>query len=225
MPHQDHRDTGGLGQPDQPARALPDLGNTTRGRSELGHPHRLDRVHDQKPGTVTLSQGHDRIDVVVGNETDGVVGDAEPTRSQRDLVGRLLGTGDHDRLPRAGQRAGHLKEKRGLADTRLATEQEHRAVHDPAAENPVDFPPSCRLALELAIRRRPEPDRFGRPRRAPGGAGILDQGLAYPALRAKAHPFGRSMPTIATSKSHHTHCFRLSITPLNGENQYPHHHG
>ena len=67
----------------------------------------------------------------------GVFGEA--IGPEPDLVGRLLAAGVEHRAARRLQPRGRLEQQRGLADARLASDEDHRARHDPAAEHEVEL--------------------------------------------------------------------------------------
>ena len=78
------------------------------------------------------------LDAGLGREPQRAGLEPQPARAQRDLAhGLLAGRIQHG--PLAAQRVGRLQQQRGLADARVAAEQDHRAGHEPAAEHAVEL--------------------------------------------------------------------------------------
>ena len=204
------------------AALFPDLSNATGRGPDLGHAHGLDGVDYQQGGALSFGKGDDCIDVIIGDQADGIMHDPQPAGTHRDLLGRLLGAGHHHRIAPGGQGPRQLEEKGRLADARLTAQEQHRSCDHPTAQNAVDLPPAGHDAIVRLLSGRPEANGLGRPDLQAGFAGYLRQRLARPALRAETHPLGRSVPAGLTSKCHDFFLFRLTIAPLNGENQGSH---
>ena len=91
--------------------------------------------------------------------------------AQADLIDRFLAADVRHLRPGARQRGRRLEHERGLADARIAADQDRRAVDQTAAEH----------AIELG-------DRGGQTRRSGRGARQPDQ--LEPLRRARAHALG-----------------------------------
>ena len=79
--------------------------------------------------------------------------DAEAARAQGDLLRRFLAR-HIERVHVGGQGGEHLQQQGGLADSRVAADQHHRARDQPAAQHAVEFQQADRGA-RMGIR----PDR------------------------------------------------------------------
>src|SRR5439155_26570845 len=73
-------------------------------------------------------------------DQEGLGVDAEPLAPHLDLAGRLLARHVEDPLRRLGKPGQDLQQQGGLADPGIAADQDHGALDDPAAENPVELP-------------------------------------------------------------------------------------
>src|SRR4029079_14445379 len=82
----------------------------------------------------------DGVEVVLGRQEDAAVQRVETLRAHADLLAGLL-AGDIENLARAGALRGGVHEKRRLADTRLAPDEDEAAADDAAAQHAIQLPP------------------------------------------------------------------------------------
>ena len=96
----------------------------------------------------------DRLEVVLGHEEEPVGGDPEPFGSELDLPCRLLAGDVEHGSPALRERAARLEQQRGLADPRVPSDQDERALDEPPAEHPIQLTDPGRDALAaLAVDR------------------------------------------------------------------------
>ena len=109
---------------------------------------RLDGVDDDDVGRDRARRADDGLEPGFAQHVHraGVLG--QPVGAEPELVGRLLAAGVEHRPPRRLQPRRGLKQQRGLADAGLAADQDHRARHDAAAEDEVEFVDAGAPALE-----------------------------------------------------------------------------
>ncbi len=110
--------------------------------------------------------------------------------------------------PLAGIRGKRLKDKRGLADARIAAHQERRARHQPAARDAVEFGNAGGaargfLVLGLQILQREGPPLAALRAVAPAGgaARFLNDAVPAAAGIAAARPFGIGGPAGLANES------------------------
>jgi len=91
-------------------------------------------------GTVAFGQGGDDVlDRGLGSEFDRRVGQAEAFSAQPHLGGSFF-TGDVDgAVAGAGERGASLDQQGRFADAGIAGHQDHRAAHETAAGDAVEF--------------------------------------------------------------------------------------
>ena len=141
MADEHDRDPFALGELHEPQRRLPDLADAPGCAVQLVDHGGLDRIDDEHrrarrpchlddPGNITLRQDLDR-------GTRRSVEQAEALGPEADLGGRLLAGGVQDRTAEPG---GRLEQERGLADPRLAADEDDGADDDPAAQDAVQLP-------------------------------------------------------------------------------------
>ena len=158
--------------------------------------HGLHGVDDEEFGGDLVDLAEDRGEVGLGGEVQLVVEGARAAGAEPDLGGGLLGAHVEHAAAGGGDPRGDLEEQRGLADARLAREQDGRTRDDAAAEHPVELADAARpvrgiLGLDLADRpggaRRARRHRLQRAH----DAGLLrdvDDGAPLLALGASADP-------------------------------------
>jgi hypothetical protein len=131
---------GTLREPDQGLRGGTYLGDGAgRGFDRIG-PHGLDRVdHDETRRLGVPQRRQNVLDRGLGRELDGGICDAQPLGAQPDLGHGLL-AGNIDRpLAAPGDGGGDLDQQGGFADAWIAADEQHRAFHESAAGDPVEF--------------------------------------------------------------------------------------
>jgi hypothetical protein len=147
---------------------------TVPGRAVDGvEPHGLDRIDHRDLGRLgALEGGDDVAHRGGGGELHRRVAQAQPLGAQTHLVERLLAgdVGAGGVLP--GQRRRDLQQKSGLADSRIAADQQRRADHQPAAADAIELGDAAFVARRL--------------RRGAGQAGELEM----PPLAAAGEPAG-----------------------------------
>ena len=136
------QDDGGaraLGVADQRLRAAAHLRDRAGRRFDQFGPHGLDRIDDDQPRRLALGHGGDDVlDRGFGGEFDGFA-QAQPLGAQPHLRDRFL-AGDVDRaVAGARERGGGLQQQRRFADAGIARHQQHRAAHEAAAGDAVEF--------------------------------------------------------------------------------------
>ena len=95
----------------------------------------------------------DRLELDLGQQRHRRVDEPEALRAQRHLLDRLL-AGHVERLLRRADRRHRLQQQRGLADARVAAEQDDAAGHQAAAQHPVEFLEPGRKPRASSSRRR-----------------------------------------------------------------------
>ncbi|MCY1489455.1 hypothetical protein D9M68_231800 [compost metagenome] len=195
---QEHRRAAPLGMPHQQRRALAHLGDAARRGLQLLGEDGLDRVDDHDLGILSPRGGDDRLDAGLGHHLQLVFRQAQATGAHGHLLLGFL-AGDVERRKALGDVAQGLQQDGRLADPRVAADQHHRAVHQTAAEHPVELHRSrgeARHLLDadlgqgfhLRLRPRPATARVGRARARVEG---LHQGVPGPAIRALSGPLGK----------------------------------
>src|SRR5699024_5865742 len=132
------RDTALLGDLDERAGDLADLGDTAGYPRDVGGGHRLDGVHHEKLRGDCVDVADQRGDRGLGRQVEGVGECAEPLCPQPHLARGFL-AGDVEDGTRGGAHGGDLQQKGGFADAGLTGEQDHASGDRTAAENPVEF--------------------------------------------------------------------------------------
>ena len=143
-----------MGPGRQSCRRFAHLTHRSGGALQAVRRQRLDRVHDQQPGSDGLGGRQDGIQGGLGQDLDPGPGHAggqpQSVRPEVELVRRLLtrgvehiratvGIADRRRPVMTSDPGRDLQHQRRLADTRLPAEQHQGARHQTAAEHPVDF--------------------------------------------------------------------------------------
>ena len=146
MADEDDGDPVALGQVHQAQGRLADLPDAAGRAVELGDGRGLDGVDDDQPGALRPGDLDDPLDLVLGEDPDGVSRDArqeaEARRAEPDLAGRFLARGVQHvggAARGADQPGGRLEQQRRLADPGLAPEQDQRAGHQSPAQDAVEL--------------------------------------------------------------------------------------
>ncbi len=110
-------------------------------------PHGLDGIDDDEAGRLAFGQrGDDVLDRGFGREFDLGIAQSEPFGAQPDLRHGFL-AGDIDgAVAAAGERRRGLDQKRRFADAGVAGHQQHRAAHEAAAGDAIQFRQAGRQA-------------------------------------------------------------------------------
>ena len=170
--------------------------------------HGLHGVDDEQLWAHLVDLAEDRGEIGLGGEVELTVECARAAGPESHLRHRLLGA--HVEHPPAGRRhpGGDFEQERGLADARLAREQDRRARDDAAAEHAVELADAARavcgiFGVDLA-------DRSGRPRRArrdglqrahdAGLLGDVDDGAPLLAFGAAPRPLRGGPPAFRASE-------------------------
>ena len=118
-----------------------------RSRRRLRHVgvHRLYRIDDdQRRAGACRAGGENILDLSCGGQLHRRIGEIEPGRAQAHLGDGLLARNIDDARASARQSRAGLDEQSGFANARLAAEQQHRARHEAAAGDTVEFVDACR---------------------------------------------------------------------------------
>ena len=197
-----------LGKADQRLRRAAHLRHRAgRGFDQVG-PHGLDGIDDDQPRRLAFRQrGDDVLDRGFRRQLDRRVAQAQPLGAQAHLGDRFL-AGDIDRAvagPR--QRGGGLDQQRRFADAGIARHQQHRAAHEAAAGDAVEFGDAARQARGV-MRLAGEP--LEREQAALGGlaagsggplGAFLGQRVPFAAGLAFALPAGRRRPAVLANEA------------------------
>ena len=169
-----------------------------RGFHHVG-PHGLDGIDHDQPRRLSARQGReDVLDRGFGGELDLGVRQRQPLGAQPHLRDGFL-AGDIDRaLADARERGRDLNEQRRLADAGIAADEQHRAAHEPAAGDAVEFGQSGGKARRFM--------RFARQRFEREGASLARR-LAGTA-RADAAPAFSSASVFHSPQASHLPCQR-----------------
>jgi len=141
VPNQIQRYAGALGETDQPACALTHLRHTAGRRLQRVGVDGLNRIDDEHGRTHLRGRGQYALDIGFGQQCE--IGDRqlEAFCPQSNLGCRFLAA-DIQRIDliESARSCEALQQERGLADPGVAAEQHHRALHETAAEYPVQLP-------------------------------------------------------------------------------------
>ena len=200
----------------QQCSTLADLRNAARRRIDRIGVGRLDRVDDDHVGLVVGHLAQDVLEVRFAVNVTFVVADPDPFGPHFYLMRRLLAR-DVKRFDPARFQC-ELQAECRFTDARLAAQQDHRALHEAAAQHAVHLAVAqvgagVLLPLDLAYRLRAVPFTGG------GERGLrrlflyrfFDKGIPFPARGALADPFGRLVPAVTAKKglfdfSHGSRC-------------------
>ncbi len=181
VPDQEGGDALSLREQHQARPAFADLADAARRGLEAGQVDGLDGVHHQDARAQRLHVAQDDLEVVLGHEVEARGRDPEPLGPELDLSGRLLARDVEHRAGALRQRASRLQEQGGLADPRIAADQDQRVLDQASSQHPVQLADPRRDALAaIAVDRRqgqrPAPGRrhHAHPR-AGGGRPLLDE--------------------------------------------------
>ena len=133
---------------------------------------------------------------VVARSAQAVDHRPDPLRATADLGGGLLAAHVQGRGPARGKAGGELQEERALADPGIPADEDDRAGHEAATEDPVELTDARREALRLGARDGADRlDRGDRPRSSSARGG----------RRAGGAP-PTSVSTIVFHAPHEGHC-------------------
>ena len=118
---------GALGHQHQPPGAFAHLADAARRRAHPFQVDGLDGVDHRQHRTQLLQLLHDRLQVVLSQHQEAVAGDVQPLRPQLELLHRFLARNVDHRAEGAGDLVGQLQQERGLADPRVAADQDEGA--------------------------------------------------------------------------------------------------
>ena len=120
--------------------------------------HGVDHAH---VGALLLERRADGVEIRLRQDADRL-GPAQACGSERDLGRGLLPGHEQCASPGPSDRAQRAQEERGLADPRLAADEDERGGHEPSSEHAVELGNSGRDPLPFA--RRDVAERRRRPR-------------------------------------------------------------
>ena len=137
---EDHGRAGGLGEANQRLGAAADLGDGPGRRFHRLRPHGLDRIDDGERGRPPCDSVATMSSTLV-SAASSTEASAKPEAlgAQPHLRHRLFARDVGDAVPAVGERRRGLHQQRRLADARIAAEQDHRAAHEAAAGDAVEF--------------------------------------------------------------------------------------
>ena len=118
---------------------LAHLADAAGGGLEAEREHGLDRVDDDERGTEARDLLEDALEARLGEDVEGRLLDPEPLAARLDLMLGFLARAVEHRPDGARKVRRGLQEERGLADARLAADQDERSRHDTAAEHAIEF--------------------------------------------------------------------------------------
>ena len=155
VPDQEGGDALALGEQHQARPAFADLADAARRGLEAGQVDGLDGVHDQDARAQRLHVAQDDVEVVLGHEVEARGRDPEPLGPELDLSGRLLARDIEHRAGALRQRASRLQEQGGLADPRIAADQDERVLDQASSQHPIQLADPRRDPLTaIAVDRR-----------------------------------------------------------------------
>ena len=132
-------DVVALRDPHEFGRAFAHLRHATGCARVVRMNHRLDRVHDDEFRVDPLDRVSDRVDIRFRVDVEVGALDAEPFRPQFDLTRAFLSGDVQDAVTALVDLRRNLQQQGGLADSRVAPDQNQRTGHDAAAQHMVDF--------------------------------------------------------------------------------------
>ncbi len=194
MPHQEDRGIHLLGKAHQLRRRIPHLRHGPRRRLQQLRMQGLYGVHDQDPRSFRCGRSQHALDAGLRQEAHPLAHQPEPPRPQADLLGRLLTRDIEHRVPLPQGGTG-LEQQGGLTDPRIAADEHHRALDQPAPEHPVELGDTTAQARVLLGTDGGEQDRLGP---AAGDPGISEASTRRRRLRDLLHqipgPAVRALP-------------------------------
>ena len=171
MADQNDGGAGTLGKTDERLRRAAHLRDRAgRGFDRVG-PHGLDRVDDDQARRLALAQrGDDVLDRGFGRKLDRRFRQPEAFRAQPHLRDRFFARNVDGAVSGLRQRGRGLDQQRRFADAGIARHQQHRAAHEAAAGDAVEFGHAGRETGRLVrfARERLERKHAAFPRRAAG---------------------------------------------------------
>ena len=140
MADEQHRRAGAFREADQRLRGRAHLGYRAGRGFHRVRPHGLNGIDDDEPRRLAVSEGcQDVFDRGLGCDLDGGVRKAQALRAKPDLRGCLLAGNVDGALVLPCDRCGDLDEQGGLADARIAADQQYRAPDKAAAGDAVEL--------------------------------------------------------------------------------------
>jgi len=134
---QEHGDSFRFRQPYECVRAPPNLPRTAHDPRGIRVPNGLYRVDREQEGSFCARCTDDVAEVASGYEGKRSVVNTNALRAVGYLLSRFLARSDQAGPSGSRQTGDQLKQEGGLADARLAGEQDDRAGDDPLAKDPV----------------------------------------------------------------------------------------
>ena len=136
--HKEDAGAGFLAQPHDQAGAFPDLADTAGSAGHFRTVHGLYTVDDRR---VRLQLPDLFLNGVQGifRQDIQVAFNAQPFRAELDLPGGFLAADIQRAFSAFGQMVADLEQQRALADAGVAADQDQAALHDTAAQNPVQL--------------------------------------------------------------------------------------
>ena len=139
MANQHNGRPAGLGTPGQVGGTLAHLRHRAGCRGELVRIHGLNGVDHGYVGLQRIDGGEYLVELNLGQHLDLAGIQTQPARTQRHLGTTLLSCDVERRLPAALQRIERLQQKRGLANARVAANQNHGTFDDTAAQHTIEL--------------------------------------------------------------------------------------
>ena len=157
MADQDDGRAGRFGIADQRLGGGANLGDGARRRIGRVGPQRLDRIENDQVGPPAVGNRRQYVlDIGFRRQFNRRTGDAEPLRAKPDLRYRLFAGNINDAVALLRQCRRGLREQCGLADARIAANQQRRAAHEAAAGGAIKLAYArydARRVLDLARKR------------------------------------------------------------------------
>ena len=194
VPDEKGGDLRRLGQVHEPERAFAELRNASRAGGNRIQIGRLDGVDDNHPRTQPLDLAEHRLQIRLGQNIQMRGCSLDPVAAETQLPRRFLaGDVEHRRL--GGYPRGKLQQEGGLANPRVAAQQDKLAGDDAAAEHAVELTETAAdTAFCLGFDLRQE-DGAGRARpeaiRGLVGGGYFSEAVPSATFRAAPVPLRR----------------------------------
>ncbi len=138
MPHQEQGGAGLLGETHQCRSTFAHLRHAARSGAEPFGINGLDGVHHHHPGFFPVGGGQDVLDAGFRHQAQLVHGQVQAPGPQGHLLQGFF-PGDVERGLMTRQMSHGLQQNGGFADTRIAADQHHGALHQTAAQDPVQL--------------------------------------------------------------------------------------